>query len=427
MDLIIYTLRSVAYVIVEPSLMIMLIILGIVFYSKNRKLVAMQRMVIGEEVNSSLELTLSQIVLGIFAGILASIILSYLGVIFDENSGIEFLFMISILLMFIKPRLVCFSYSGAILGGISLIFSYFNIKTSDGTALFNLDIVMLMTFVGVMHIVEALLVMFDGSRGAVPVFSNKKGKILGGYAFGRYWILPVAIFIAYRTISSGGVGTDSIGTPEWWPILRYDNIVNLVKSAILSLSPLFGVLGYSSLTFTRRKREKAVSSGIFILAYGIILVLVAQLGSLGMIGKIAVIIFAPLAHEGMLVIQRKIEEKRIPLFVSDESGIAILDVVPFSKAHEIGLKAGDRIVSVNDKVIDTEADIYSIIKESLNCLNLKIKDKAGEIKEFSLKQENNRRLGVVLVPKFVDVGKIVSFDNDKFSEVLKNIKDKNKK
>lgn len=59
MDLVMYTLRSVAYVIVEPSLMIMLIILGIIFYSKNRKLVAMQKMIIGEEVNSPLELTLS--------------------------------------------------------------------------------------------------------------------------------------------------------------------------------------------------------------------------------------------------------------------------------------------------------------------------------------------------------------------------------
>ncbi|MDS0526223.1 PDZ domain-containing protein [Clostridium sp. SHJSY1] len=427
MDLIMYTLRSLSYIIVEPSLIIMLIILGVIFYSKNKKLVAMQRMIMGEGVNSPLELTLSQIVLGIFAGIFASIILSHLGVIFDENSGIEFLFMISILLMFIKPRLVCFSYSGSVLGLISLIFSYFNIKTSDGTNLFTLDIVMLMTFVGILHIVEAFLVMIDGAKGAVPVFSNKEGKIIGGYALSRYWILPVAIFIAYKAVSQGGLGTESIGTPDWWPILRYDNVLNIIQSAILTLSPLFGVLGYSSLTFTRKKRDKAISSGLFILGYGILLVLVAQLARFGLIGEIVVIVFAPLAHEIILILQRKIEEKRTPLFCSNEDGIAILDVVPYSKAYEIGLKAGDRIMSVNDKAINNEGDIYTIIKESLNNLNLKIKNKTGEIKEFSLKQENNKRLGLVLVPKFVDMGKIVSFENDKFSEVLKNIKDKNKK
>lgn len=427
MDLIMYTLRSLSYVIVEPSLIIMLIILGVIFYGKNKKLVAMQRMIIGEGVNSPLELTLSQIVLGIFAGILASIILSHLGVIFNENSGIEFIFMISILLMFVKPRLVCFSYSGSLLGIISLIFSYFNIKTSDGTSLFTLDIVMLMTFVGVLHIVEAFLVMIDGSRGAVPVFSNREGKIVGGYALSRHWILPVAIFIAYKSVSQGTLGTESIGTPSWWPILKYDNVVNIIQSGILTLSPLFGVLGYSSLTFTRKKREKAISSGLFILMYGVVLTLVAQLANFGLIGEVVVIIFAPLAHEGMLMLQRKIEEKRTPLFVSNEDGVSILDVVPYSRAYELGLKAGDRIMSVNNKTINNEGDIYTIIKESLNNLNLKIKNKSGEIKEFSLKQENNKRLGIVLVPKFVDMGKIVSFENDKFSEVLKNIKDKNKK
>ena len=425
MDLVMYTLKSVAYVIVEPSLMVMLLILGVLFYLKNKKLVAMQKMIIGETINSPLELTLSQIVLGIFAGIIASLMLSYLGVIFSENSGIEFLFMISMLLMFIKPRLVCFSYSGAILGAVSILFAYFGIKTSNGNLLFNLDITMLMTFVGIIHIVEALLVMFDGSRGAIPVFSNRKGNIIGGYALSRYWVLPVAIFIAYSVASQGGVGTESITTPDWWPVLKQDNVIAMISSMMLSLFPLFGVLGYSSLTFTMKKREKALSSGIFILIYGICLSFIAQLAQLGLIGEIIVLIFAPLAHEGMLLIQRKIEEKRTPLFASGEDGLAILEVVPYSKAYEIGLRPGDKIVTVNDKLINTEADIYIIVKESLNNINMKIKDRKGSIKEFSLKQSNEERLGIVLVPRVVDVEKVVSFENKDFSEVLKDVKHKN--
>ncbi|HEY5525310.1 MAG TPA: PDZ domain-containing protein, partial [Clostridium sp.] len=426
MDLVMYTLRSVAYVIVEPSLMIILLVLGILFYLKNRKLVLMQKMIIGESINSPLELTLSQIVLGIFAGILASLMLNYLGVIFSENSGIEFLFMISMLLMFIRPRLVCFSYSGAILGIVSIIFAYFNIKTSNGNLLFSLDITMLMTFVGIVHIVEAILVMIDGSRGSIPVFSNRKGNIIGGYALSRYWVLPIAIFIAYSVASQGsGVGTESIATPDWWPVLKHDNTMAMLSSMILSLFPLFGVLGYSSLTFTMKKKEKALSSGIFIFIYGILLTLVAQLAQVGLIGEIIVIIFAPLAHEGMLLIQRKIEEKRSPLFASGEDGLAILEVVPYSKAYEIGLRPGDKIVSVNDKLINTEEDIYIIVKESLNNINMKIKDRKGSIKEVSLKQDNNKRLGVVLVPRVVDIEKVVSFENENFSEVLKDVKHNN--
>lgn len=426
MNLVIYTLRSLSYVITEPSLMIVLVLLGVVFYGKNRKIVTMQKMIIGDKVNSPLELTLSQIVLGIFAGIFASIILTSLGVMFDENSGIELMFVISIVLSFVKPRYICFSYSGAILGLISLIFTYFNITTSNGTHLFNLDITMLMTFVGVSHFVEGFLVMFDGSRGCVPVFSNKDGRIIGGYALRRYWVVPIAIFIAYASVSTGTAGTQSIATPDWWPILRYDNIVKLIETSILTLSPLLGMIGYSSVTFTRKKKAKSLSSGIFISVYGVLLVVVAQAAKLGLAGEILVIIFAPLAHEGMLLLQRKIEDMRKSLFMSDEDGVAVLDVVPYSTAYNLGLKEGDKIATVNGKEINSEADIYAIAKENFNSLEFEVIDRKKNKKNIKFRYENNTRLGLVLVPRFVDMKRVVSFEEDKFSKVLDDVK-KNKR
>jgi len=427
MNLIVYTLRSLSYVITEPSLMIILIFLGIVFYTKNRKIVTIQKMIIGERVNSALELTLSQIVLGIFAGIFASIILTYLGVIFDENSQIEFLFVISIVLAFIKPRYICFSYSGAILGLISIIFRYINVKAVDGMNLFLLDITALMTFVGVIHIVEGLLVMFDGDRGSVPVFSNRVGKIIGGYALRRYWVLPVAIFMTYKSTTLGTGGTEIISAPEWWPILKYGSIMDIIQNSVLTLAPLIGMVGYSSVTFTRKKKKKIISSGMFILIYGVLLVAVSQIAQFGLIGEIVVIFFAPIMHEAMLIIQRKIEEKREPIFLSDEDGVMILDVVPYSIAYDLGLREGDKISLVNGQPINTEADIYSIAKENLNTLEFKVIDSKKEIKNIKFKYANNTRLGMVLVPRFVDMKKVISFEGDKFSEVLENMKRKNTK
>ena len=114
MELILYTLRSLSCVVVQPSLIVLLLIMGIGFYLKNKKLTTLQKMIIGEELTSPLELTLSQIVLGVLAGILCSIVFTVLGVTFTETSGIQLLFLLSIILMFIRPRFVCFSYSGAI-------------------------------------------------------------------------------------------------------------------------------------------------------------------------------------------------------------------------------------------------------------------------------------------------------------------------
>ena len=179
MELILYTLRTVAYAIVDPMHIFMLIVLGVMFYIKNKRVSLMQKMTIGEIINSPLELTLSQISLGIIAGAIVSILLSSFGVIFTENSGIEVMFMISVLLLFIKKRYMGFAYSGAILGAIS-IFSNILAELTKTESYINVNILVLMTFVGVIHIVEGFLIMFDGGRGAIPVFTNKDNKIIGG-------------------------------------------------------------------------------------------------------------------------------------------------------------------------------------------------------------------------------------------------------
>lgn len=65
MGLFIYTLRSVSGAIVTPPLVFLLILLIMILHSKNKKVVTMQKIILGGSVNSSIELTLSQLVLGI--------------------------------------------------------------------------------------------------------------------------------------------------------------------------------------------------------------------------------------------------------------------------------------------------------------------------------------------------------------------------
>lgn len=185
MDLIIHSLKSIAVAIIEPMHLVMLVVFGIIFYLKNVKIVSIQKMTLGEGLNTPLELTLSQIVLGILAGAIGSIVLSVLGVTFSENSGIEFIFMISILSLFYKKKYISYAYSSAILGVIGISLNI--ISSSIGMKLFlNVDILSLMTFVGVIYILEGLLIIVDGNRGAIPVFTKKEDKIVGGFSFSRY-------------------------------------------------------------------------------------------------------------------------------------------------------------------------------------------------------------------------------------------------
>jgi hypothetical protein len=418
-------LRNVSGAIVTPPLAFLLIILMIVLYLKNKKIVAMQKLILGGSVNSSIELTLSQLVFGILGGSIGSLIISSLGIVFSENSGIMFLFFTSILLAFIRPRLICFSYSGAILGAISILIQLINKFNSQylNNLTLDVDILGLITFIGIFHIIEGILVMIDGDRGAIPVFTNRGGKILGGYALKRYWVLPVAIMIAVASNNSMSYLTESIQSPSWWPLLKSSTNLTLLASSIIAIFPFYTMLGYSSITFTRSKREKAMSSGLCILIYGIILILAAQVSRFGLIGEVLGIVFMPVAHEFMLRYQVKNESKRIPKFVSDEEGLMILEISSDSKVKEFGVCIQNKLISINGINVNSEAEAYSILKENLYNAHLRIKDSKDIIHDIKFRHNKNSRLGILLVPRNVKKEDVVPVNDKSFNNVLNNLKD----
>ncbi|AOR24669.1 PDZ domain-containing protein [Clostridium taeniosporum] len=427
MELIFYTLRGVAGAIVNPALMIVLVFLGIILYLKNKNLVIMQKLILGDNINTPLELTLSQIVLGILAGSIGSLILSVLGIRFWENSGIIYLFMISIVLMFIKPRFICFSYSGALLGAISIIVKLLSnfIPLLKNTNIFNIDIIYLMTFIGVLHIVEGFLVMIDGDRGSIPIFSNKNGRIIGGFSFNRYWVLSIAILmLALSNKDTSNYITTTIQTPNGWPFISGELSDKLLTLATISVMPLYAVVGYSSITFTKGKKEKVLHSGISILIYGICLAIVAQIARFGLLFKVLVIVFAPFAHEMMIKVQRNNENKYEPKFMSDEEGLVVLEVVPNGIAYNLGIKSGNKLISVNNNNVNCESDVLIILKENLYNATFTIKDSKGNIKDIPVKTTKGKRLGMILVPRAIKEKDKICVEENKFSDILNNIKEK---
>ena len=419
MDLIIYTLKSVATAIVEPLHLLMLIIMGIMFYLKNRRISIVQKMTIGESLDSPLELTLSQIVLGIIAGALGSLILSILGISFNENSGIEFVFMISILMLFYKPKFVDFAYSSTILAILSLIFNALT-NLINQKSFITVDILSLMTFIGVIYVIQGVLIIIDGSRGAIPVFTSKEGKIIGGFSLNRYWALPIAIFMIFNGQISSGT---AMNTPNWWPIINHTNMINILATAMIAAIPFYGIIGYSAVTFTKKKKEKSLSSGLIAFIYGVSVIGVAQLSSLGIIGQILTIIYVPLAYEGILRYQKRVEAKGEYIYVSDEEGISVLEVAPSSPAFEAGIRRGDKIIAINDEEVNSETDIFKIAKESIFKLRIKIKKDAGNIVEY-LVQPRNKRLGILLVPRMVKQEDILGVGADDLKKVLEELRNK---
>lgn len=438
MSILLSTLRAVAYALVNPESVLVLVLLAFILYRQNKKITVMQKMIIGENFNSTLELTISQIVIGIFAGAVSSVILSFLGVAFDVNSAVYLIFLISILFMLWKPRFICFAYSGAMLGFLSLFLEMIS-KVYKGVSInllgntidlgsldiLKIDIGSLMVLIAVMHFVEGILIMIDGKRGAIPVFTNRDEKIIGGFALRRNWILPIAVFLI---VNNPGVleYSEKIATPSWWPLLKYSPILNMAKTAAVSLIAYFGVIGYSSVTFTRDKEEKTLISGTALLLYGVILFGLSQLAPLGYLYKLFLVIFAPAAHELMLNLQRYMEVRGEPKYISSDEGIMVLEVAPYSPAFEMGIKSGDLIVEVNDKKIINEQDILNAGKQGLSYISFKLKRNLGKLQEVSYnKMSSDKRLGIVFVPRLMPGDSmVVKYDDNKFKDILDKLKNK---
>lgn len=421
MDLIIHSLQSIAIAIIEPMHLLMILIFGIIFYFKNVRIVSIQKMTLGEGINTPLELTLSQIVLGILAGAIGTVILSVLGVTFSENSGIEFIFMISILSLFYKKKYISYAYSSAILGVIGISLNI--ISSSIGMKLFlNVDILSLMTFVGVMYILEGLLIIVDGNRGAIPVFTKKEDKIVGGFSFSRYWPIPIAILMIFNNSIAG---EDSIysNVASWWPIINNKAVLSLLATAMIASIPLYGIMGYSNVTFTQEKKTKSLRCGSAILVYGISVALVAQLANINIVGQIISIIYTPLAFELIMRYEYRVEKKGQCLYVSDDEGIMVLEVTPNSPAYEVGIKRGDKIIEINGQNIKSEGDIFKAARDCILKVPMKVKNNSGQVLEYII-QPRNKRLGLLLVPKMVKREDMFEIKPDDIKNIINELKNK---
>ncbi len=427
MELLKYTLQQVSCAIVEPSYAIILILMAFVFYTKNRKITMMERVILGKNSFSTFELTISQIVMGILGGVVASIILTYLGVAFYETSNVFLIFILSVALMFFNPKLVCLSYSGAILGLISILMYVISlIMGNPSLNVIKMDITNLLVVIGVMHLVEGLLVITDGRRGAIPVFGSRNQKIIGGFLYRRQWVLPMIILLMVQATSLNTSMGGNIATPSWWPIVNHSSNIKLFSTMVIGALPLFAGVNYSAVTFTKSKKYKPIFSGMLICGYGISIILLSFLGNINMVLDTIILILMPVCHEFMLHIDATSEKKGKVKYVSNEDGVCVLEVAPNSLAKEMGIKIEDLILEVNNMKISRDEIIMNVLNNSPEVINMKIKRKNGVIMDLSGRLTNSKdKLGIVIVPREIPSDATVSrTDKSSFSEVLNKLREK---
>jgi len=365
------------------------ILLVFIIYSLYRRMASFQEIAYGSAKVPVNRLVITSVLWGIAAGIGVSIPMVLIGVAFDKNLGIQYLVFISILLMLIEPRFLCFAYSGGLLAILSLLFG---VKNVDATGI--------MVLVGTLHLLESVLIYFDGHRGAAPVLMEREdGSIVGGFSMQRFWPIPMAmvLFLGYEAAQISG----AVETPQWWPVIRPYIEPGRIGEAFFSAVPVTAILGYSEFTSSCLPKEKCKRSSMKLALFSLMLLLLAVISSKIYVFKYIAALFAPLGHEYLIEREKKLERKRQPMFLPSDKGLVVLDTMAGSPGEKMGIMPGDTIVSINNRPMTDKEIMEEFFKDYVTFIWVDVIDRFGNLRTLEYKdyRDGIDSLGVIIIPQ----------------------------
>lgn len=280
---------------------------------------------------------------GMIVGLIASFLIVIIGITLDMNT-ILFIWPLALFLMLINQRYLCFSYAGGILALISLIFDWPSIDVSAIIAL-----------VGILHLMESLLILMDGSRSSLPVImEHKRFKPIGAFVLNRMWPIPLLMLVVPSTLfqASGG----GVAMPDWWPLFQAPG-----GEGGLMIIPLAAVLGYGDIAVTRTPRQRTLDSGLWLGAYSALIITLAILSTQIYWLKYAAAVLMPALHEILIFLGKKSQMEGKPMYGAPWRGLRILDVFPEGVGAVMGLQPGDILLRINNRDINSAEMLSEVL------------------------------------------------------------------
>jgi membrane-associated protease RseP (regulator of RpoE activity) len=111
--------------------------------------------------------------------------------------------------------------------------------------------------------------------------------------------------------------------------------------------------------------------------------------------------FAPIAHETLIIMGRKMERENPPLYIPSPRGERIFFVVKGSHAEKMGLSSGDLLLSVNGKELTIPGTLENILSDYPPYLWITYQDLQGEIKTAEMRSYPHGigDIGAVMIPR----------------------------
>ncbi|NLM38587.1 MAG: PDZ domain-containing protein [Firmicutes bacterium] len=337
-DLVLLVLRTFPLMMTDLTYVL---IIGVVFffiYRQYQKVQVYEKRLFGlNRINPLIE-TSTAMIYGLIGGLLATVLFVGLGVSLSD-SGIAYLWITALLLMFIHPRFLCFSYAGGLIGLLSLLIGFPEVNIPS-----------LMALVAILHLAESFLIAVDGHHTASPIYFKHGDQVVGGFSLQKFWPVPFVALLGLMMLDTG-IDLDVVAMPDWWPLFSSSVEVPEGHTIIYMLFPVIAALGYTDFAVAELPRVKARRSAFFLSLYSLTLLGLALLADRYSYLAAAAVLFAPLGHELVIYLGQKGEKTRPPVFQTD-SGVMVLAVHPDSPADKMGLGPGDVIRSVNGTEVE---------------------------------------------------------------------------
>jgi len=316
------------------------------------------------------------VLVGLAGGLAGSLLVILMGISIEDYTGAEsslteaiaYIWVIAILLSMINPRYLCFSYAGGIVALMNLLFGFPSVNVSG-----------LMALIGVLHLIESFLIWMDGHTYSVPLFLKRKdGRIVGGYNMNRIWPIPLVVFAVLSGGNTEGASLAGIiSMPGWWPVLKHTFTGGSGLVYLPIVAPV--VLGYGDMAMTMTPEKKCRTSALRLGCYSLALILLSVAASELKLFAFIAAVFAPVAHELLILYGGKEEEEGEPFFEHKNNGVKILYARKASIASKLKLEPGDTIIGINGNRVCNESQLAELLNTYPSYIWLDVKKASGKI------------------------------------------------
>lgn len=327
-----------------------------------RRVAENERRLYGVAKNEALRHVIVAMGYGLVGGIVASLLMAFLGVSLS-GVGIAWILPLALLLMAVSPRLMCFSYAGGLVSLSHLLFRWPKVHVPA-----------LMALVAVLHVAESVLVFLRGAACATPVTVRDAagGGVRSGFLLQGFWPLPLLMLFVI-TLPPGMPREGLMEMPAWWPLIAPPAELAATPDAVFTLFPVAAVLGYSDLAARFSPRVKARRSAAYLLVYSTVLLMLCVAASSRPAFVWLAALWGPVGHELVIRLGSRGEFREKSALFPAPDGVTVLDVLPGSGAQAAGVRSGDVLLALDGAPVTDAASVASAIGSGRGTVALKLR------------------------------------------------------